>query len=140
MLERDRIDISERIDIDKTNASKECDICHYWYILNKNFKYEPYLCNGCHDLMQKAVNFNDVSIVSIKGSVYRIHFWYMSKDDAINIIKNYGLKEMDYYKCFPLYIKMSETTCDKTNRETILNRAKYYYENNKEVLREKAKT
>ena len=86
MLEHDRIDISERIDINKTNASKECDICHYWYILNKKFKYEPYLCNGCHDLMQKAMNFNNVSIVSIKGSIYRIHFWYMSKDDAINII------------------------------------------------------
>ena len=46
--------------------------------------YEPYLCSGCHDLMQKAMNFNDVAIVSIKGNYYRIHFWYMSKDDAIN--------------------------------------------------------
>ena len=52
MLEYDRIDISERIDINKTSASKECDIGHYWYFLSKNFIYEPYLCNGCHDLMQ----------------------------------------------------------------------------------------
>ena len=29
MLEYDRIDISEGIDINQTNASKECDICHY---------------------------------------------------------------------------------------------------------------
>ena len=35
MLEYDRIDISEEIDINKTNASKECDICHYWYFLDK---------------------------------------------------------------------------------------------------------
>ena len=41
-------------------------------------KYEPYRCNGCHDLMQKAMNFNDVAIVSIKENDYRIHFWYMS--------------------------------------------------------------
>ena len=74
MLEYDRIDISEGIDINKTNASKECDICHYWYFLDKNFKYQPYLSNGCHDLMQKAMNFNDVAIVSLKGSDYRIHF------------------------------------------------------------------
>ena len=40
MLEYDRTDISEWIDIDKTNASKECDICHYWYSLNRGFKYE----------------------------------------------------------------------------------------------------
>ena len=53
----------EENDINKTNASKEGDVCHYWYFLNKNFKYEPYLCNGCHDSMQKAMNFNDVAIV-----------------------------------------------------------------------------
>ena len=56
--------------------------------LDKNFKYGPYLRNGCHDLMQKAINFNDVAVVSIKGSDYRIHFLYMSKDDAINLLNN----------------------------------------------------
>ena len=48
MLEYDKIYISEGIDINKIN---ECDICHSWYFLDKNIKYEPYLCNGCHDLM-----------------------------------------------------------------------------------------
>ena len=77
MLEYNRIDISECIDTNKTNASKECNIWHYWYFLDKNFNYEQYLCNGCHDLMQKAMNCNDVAIVSIKGNDDRIHFWYM---------------------------------------------------------------
>ena len=93
MLDYNRIDISEGIDVNKTNPPKECDICHYWYFLDKDIKYEPYLCNGCHDLMQKAMNFNDVAIVSVKGSDYRIHFCYMSKDDAINIMKNSDLKK-----------------------------------------------
>ena len=93
MVEYDRIDISKGIDINKTNASKECDICHYWYFFEKNFKYEPYLCNGCHDLMQKPMNFNDVAIVCIKGSDYRIHFCYMNKDDAISIMNNSSLNE-----------------------------------------------
>ena len=84
MLEYDRIDVSEGIDINKTSASKDCDICHYWSFLNKNFSYEPYLCNGCHGLIQKVMNFNDVVIVSFKGNDYRIHFWYTSKNDAIN--------------------------------------------------------
>ena len=65
------------------------------YFLDKNFNYEPYLCNGCHDLMQKAINFNDVAIVSIKGNDYRIHFWYMNKDDAISIMNNSNLSERD---------------------------------------------
>ena len=73
MLEYDRIDISEVIDINKTNVP---NICHYWYFLDKNFKYELKF-NGnliyCHDLMEKAMNFN-VTIVSVKGSDYRIYF------------------------------------------------------------------
>ena len=91
MLKYDRIDISERIDVNKTNASKECDICNYWYFEDISFKYDPYLCNGCHDLMQKAMIFNDVAIVYVKRSAYRIHFWYMSKDDAISIMNNSNL-------------------------------------------------
>ena len=69
------------------------DICHYWYFLHKNFNYEKYLCNGCHDLMQKAMHFNDVAIASIKGSDYRINFWYMSKNDAIVLMTNSNLKD-----------------------------------------------
>ena len=40
MLEHDRLDISDGIDVNKTNASKKCDICHYWYFLKISFKYE----------------------------------------------------------------------------------------------------
>ena len=47
MLEYDRIDISEGININKTNESKECKICHYRYFNDIGFKYEPHLCNGC---------------------------------------------------------------------------------------------
>ena len=54
ILEYDRIDISEENDVNETS-----DIFHYWYFKGIAFKYEPYLCNGCHDLMQKAISFND---------------------------------------------------------------------------------
>ena len=91
MLEYDRIDISDRIDTNKTNASKEFDICHYWYFKDIGFKYEPHICNGCHDLMQKAISFNDVAIGYVAGSAYRIHFWYMSKNDVISIMNNSNL-------------------------------------------------
>ena len=60
--------------------------------------------------MQKATNFNDVAIVSVKGSYYKIHFWYMSKNDVINIMKHLNLNEKSgSLKFFLLYIKMSET-------------------------------
>ena len=91
MLEHSRIDIAGGIDVNKASASKECDISHYWYFKDIGFRYEPYLCNGCHDLMQKAMSFNDVAIVYVKRSVYRIHFWCMSKGDAISIMNNSNL-------------------------------------------------
>ena len=93
MLEYDRIDISEGIDTDKTSASKECNICHYWYFLDKNFNYDPYLCNGCHDLIQKVMSFKNIAIVSIKGNDYRIHFSYISKNDAITLMTNSNLND-----------------------------------------------
>ena len=43
--------------------------------------------------MQKAMNFNNVAIVYVKGNPYRIHFWYMSKDDTISIMNNSNLNE-----------------------------------------------
>ena len=93
MLEYDRIDNSEGIDINKASASKECNIYHYWYFLYKNFDYDPYLCNGCHDLMQKAMNFKNVAIVSIKGNDHRKYFSYISKNDAITLMTNSNLKD-----------------------------------------------
>ena len=93
MLEYDRMDISEEIDVNKTNLSKECDIFHYLYFKDIGFKYEPYLCNGCHDLMLKAMIFNNVAVAYVKGNAYRIHFWYMSKDDAINIMNGFNLDD-----------------------------------------------
>ena len=91
MLEYERMNISEGIEVNKINLSKECDICHYWDFKDTGFKYEPYPCNGCHDLMQKVVSFNNIAIVYIKGNAYRIHFWYMSKDDGINIMNGFNL-------------------------------------------------
>ena len=92
MLEYDMKDTSEGIKVNKTNSSKECNIYHYWYFLDKGSKFEPYVCNGFYDLMQKAMSFND-AIASVKGNDNKIHFWYISKNDAINMMKNYDLNE-----------------------------------------------
>ena len=86
MLECDRIDISEGTDVNKTNESRECMFCHYWYFLNKNFSHGPYLCNGCYDISQKSTDFKNIAIVHIKKSAYRIYFPYMNKHKAKKII------------------------------------------------------
>ena len=56
MLYFDRIDVSEGIDVNKTSASKECYICHYWYFLNYRFKFQPNVCNRFHDLLMISMN------------------------------------------------------------------------------------
>ena len=74
MLEYNRIYISEGIDIKKTNASKEYKVVVIGTFKDIGFKYERYLCSGCHGLMQRAVSFKNVAIVYVKGGAYRIHF------------------------------------------------------------------
>ena len=62
MLYDDRIDIFEGTDITKTSASKERDISHYCYSLNKGFEFQPYVCNRCYDLLMMSMNLGDIYI------------------------------------------------------------------------------
>ena len=60
MLVCEKIDISDGIDVDMSDKSKECMLCHYWYFLGKSFRYGPYLCDGCYNMMQK---YNSLKIL-----------------------------------------------------------------------------
>ena len=53
ILYHDRTDVPIGIDVNKTSESKEYIICHYWYFLIKGFKFQPHVCNRCHDLLKK---------------------------------------------------------------------------------------
>ena len=66
-------------------------LCHYWYFLDKNVSYGPYLCNGCYNIMQKSTDFKNIAIVHVKKSVYRIYFLYMSKREANKLMSNSNL-------------------------------------------------
>ena len=70
MIYHDRIDVSERIGINKTRKSKEWDICHYEYFLNKGFKFKPNVCNRCHDLLMMSMNLSDIAILNIQSADY----------------------------------------------------------------------
>ena len=82
MLQYERIDVSEGIDLNKSDKSKECMICHYWYFKYICYKYEPYVCNGCHDLSMVVYDLNDFMIFSIKGIDYRCYVFNMNKSDS----------------------------------------------------------
>ena len=76
MIEYDRIDISQGIDVDMSNKSKDCVLCHYWYFSNKNFSYGPYLCDGCYDISQKSADFKNIAIVHVKKCIWNLFSAY----------------------------------------------------------------
>ena len=143
MLEYKRIDISGGIDADLSDKSKECMLCHYWYFLHKNFSNGPYLCDRCYNIMQKCNKLKNIAIVHVKKSAYIIYVLYMSQRDAKKLMTNSNLTDKkgvllkNYF--FWLYKKMDNTTYDQRNREIMLNRAKDYYTNDKERLKERAR-
>ena len=91
MLYYDRNDVSEGIDVNKTSKSKECDICHYWYFLNKEFKFQSYVSNRCHDLVMMCMKLSDIAILNIKGAEYCCIISGISKNEAIKLIENISL-------------------------------------------------
>ena len=91
ILEYKRIDISNGIDVDVSDKSKKCILCHYWYFLDKNLSYGPYLCDRCYNIMQKCNMFKNIAIAHVKKSAYRIYFLYMSKREAKKLINNSNL-------------------------------------------------
>ena len=89
MLEYDKIDISEGIDINKCEkTSRECSLCKFYYFLDKDFKYRPYLCDVCYDMFMKAVSTQNLTIINHNGNYYCVIFAFMTKKDAYNLIKN----------------------------------------------------
>ena len=82
MLEYNKIDICEGIDINKCKGtSRKCSLCKFYYFLDKNFKYCPYLCDVCYNMSMKTVSTQN-------ENYYRVIFAFMSKKDAYNLIKN----------------------------------------------------
>ena len=91
--------MSKGNDVNKTGGSPECILCHYWYVLNMNFRFQLKVCNGFHNLMQKTIVSIEHLIASDEANNYRIHFWYMSEDKALDLLRNTVLTEKgEYYK------------------------------------------
>ena len=87
MIYYERIDVSEGIDVNKTSASKGCDVCHYWYFLNYSFKFQPNICNRCHNLLMMSVNVSDIAILNIKACDHHRIISLISKNEAMKYSK-----------------------------------------------------
>ena len=95
MLQNKKIDVSEVINVNKTNASKECLLCHYWYFKDVGFKFEKHVCNKCHDVLMTVYELKNIAILSVRGVDFRCILWGISRDDAVNRLNNYVLEDKD---------------------------------------------
>ena len=83
MLQYQKIDVSEEIDVNKTSASEECELCHYCFFKNVGFKFEKHVCNRCHDLLTMAYSLKNIAILSAKGATFRCVLMNISKDEGL---------------------------------------------------------
>ena len=60
MLHYDRIDVPEGIDVNKTDASKECMLCHYSYFTDIGYDFEQRVWNGCHGKLMMAYELKKI--------------------------------------------------------------------------------
>ena len=87
MLYYDRIDVSERIDVNKTSESKKCNICHCWHFLDKGFKFRLDGCNECHNVLMMFMNLSNIAIPNIDGVDYLCIISGISKTEAVNLMQ-----------------------------------------------------
>ena len=88
MLRHQKTDVSEGIDINKTSASKECELSHYWFFKDIGFKFEEHVCNKCHDLLTIACSLKNIAILNAKGATFRCILMGISKNEVLQRLKN----------------------------------------------------
>ena len=88
MLRYQKLNASEGIDVNKTSASKECELCHCWFFKDIGSKFEEHVCNKCHDLLTIAHSLKDIAILSAKGATFRCVLIGISKNEALKRLNN----------------------------------------------------
>ena len=88
MIQYQKIDVSEGINVNKTIASKEWELCHYWLFKDVGFKFEEHVCNKCHDLLTIAYSLKDIAILNAKGATFRCILMGISKNEGLKRLNN----------------------------------------------------
>ena len=88
MLQYEKVDVSEGIDVNKTNASKEYELRHYWFLKDVRSKFEEHVCNRCHDLLTMAHSLKNIAILSAKGTTFRCLLMGISKNEGLKRLNN----------------------------------------------------
>ena len=88
MLRYQKTHASEGIDVNKTSASKECELCHYWFFKDIGFKFERHVCNKCHDLSTMAYSLKNIAILRAKGVTFKCILMGITKNEGLKRLNN----------------------------------------------------
>ena len=88
MLRYQKINVSEGIHVNKTSASKECELSQYWFFKDIGLKFEEHVCNKCHDLLTMAYSLKNIAILSAKGATFRYILMGISKNEELKRLNN----------------------------------------------------
>ena len=88
MLQYEEISASERIDVNETSASKECELCHYLFFNDVGFRFEEHVCNKCHDLLMTAYELKNIAILSARGATFKCILWGIGRDEDLRRLIN----------------------------------------------------
>ena len=94
MISYERIDCGGFIDFSVSEESAKCMVCHHSYF-KYVFKYQPYVCNGCHDFSMTVQHLSDIFVVTIKNVDYRVYISDVGKKAAVFILKYSDLSDKD---------------------------------------------
>ena len=87
------MDDSEDIDTNKTSASKQCVLYHYWYFKDVGFKFELHVYNKYHYVLMTAYELKNVAILNVKGVDFRRILWGISRVGAVNRLNSSALED-----------------------------------------------
>ena len=103
---------------------KKRTLCHYWYFLDKNFTYGPYLCDGCYNITQKSTDLKILLLFMLKNVYIEFIFyaWVNMKQKKImvnsNLINKIGILWMVIIE---KYYDENEDENENENENEIIN-------------------
>ena len=81
------------VDLNKTSASKECKVCHYWFFEDIGFESEEHVCNECLYILTMGYSLENIFNLGAKGRTFRCILMRTSKNEALKRLNNSVTKE-----------------------------------------------
>ena len=61
---------------------------HYWYFKDVGFRFEPHVCDKCHDVLMNTYELKNIAILNVKSVDFRCILLSLSRDEAVNRLNN----------------------------------------------------